>query len=136
MSIRLKARLSGVTLAIMICSGGVGAEPRLVAQNDPGSRLDEKLKDVDPCAEKLKGLKAAGFKLKCDTLIPFGALLGATPVSQTASDLGDCAARCRKEPKCVAFSYDAGAKGPNHSCYLTGSIPSYNEAKNWIAGTR
>jgi hypothetical protein len=105
--------------------------------------LNEKLKilaqaDGDLCKQKLEGLSVPGFTLKCDTLIPFGKMLGAVPVSQTASSLGDCAARCRKAetPRCVAFSFDAGAHVGSASCYLTGSIPGYNVAPNWIAGTR
>jgi PAN domain len=90
------------------------------------------------CKQKLEGLSVPGFTLKCDTLIPFGKMLGPVPVSQTASSLGDCAARCRKAetPRCVAFSFDAGAHVGAASCYLTGSIPGYNAAPNWIAGTR
>jgi hypothetical protein len=103
--------------------------------------LNEKLKvlaqaDGDLCKQKLEGLSVPGFTLKCDTLIPFGKLLGPVPVSQTASSLGDCAARCRKAKDCVAFSFDAGAHVGSASCYLTGSIPGYNAAPNWIAGTR
>jgi hypothetical protein len=105
--------------------------------------LNEKLKilaqaEGDLCKQKLQGLDVPGFTLKCDTLIPFGKLLGAVSVSQTASSLGDCAARCRKAetPRCVAFSFDAGAHVGAASCYLTGSIPGYNAAPNWIAGVR
>lgn len=92
----------------------------------------------DLCKQKLEGLSVPGFTLKCDTQIPFGLLLGAVSVSQTASSLDDCAARCRKvvSPKCVAFSFDAGAHAGAASCYLTGSIPGYTPATNWIAGTR
>lgn len=103
--------------------------------------LNEKLKilaqaDGDLCKQKLQGLDVPGFTLKCDTLIPFGKLLGAVSVSQTASSLGDCASRCRRVKDCVAFSFDAGAHVGAASCYLTGSIPGYNAAPNWIAGTR
>jgi hypothetical protein len=103
--------------------------------------LNQKLKtlaqsEVDTCKQKLEGISVPDFTLKCDTLIPFGALLGAVSVSQTASSLGDCASRCRNVEKCVAFSFDAGAHSGSASCYLTGSIPGYNAAKNWIAGTR
>jgi hypothetical protein len=103
--------------------------------------LNQKLKilaqaDGDLCKQKLEGLSVPGFTLKCDTLIPFGKLLGAVPVSQTATSLGDCAARCRKVKDCVAFSFDAGAHVGSASCYLTGSIPGYNNATNWISGTR
>ena len=106
------------------------------------SDLNAKLKamaasDGDLCQQKLEGLQIPGVTLKCDTLIPFGKLLkGGVGVSQGASSLGDCAARCRKAPDCVAFSFDAGVENvTNRSCYLTGSIPSYsNNATNWIAG--
>jgi PAN domain len=112
-----------------------------LAQSDPAKRLDEKLKAAAPAGaengeDPCTSLSVQGFKLTCGKLIPFGAMLGAVPVSQTASGLADCASRCRTVPKCVAFSYDAGASAGNHSCYLTGSIPGYNNAKNWIAGTR
>lgn len=103
--------------------------------------LNAKLKqmaqgDVDLCKQKLEGLSVPGFALKCDTLIPFGKLLKGVGVSQTASSLGDCAARCRRAPDCVAFSFDAGAHTGSASCYLTGSIPEMRKAENWIAGTR
>jgi hypothetical protein len=110
-------------------------------QESSARAMNEKLKilaqaDGDLCKQKLEGLSVPGFTLKCDTLIPFGKMLGAVPVSQTASSLGDCAARCRKVKDCVAFSFDAGAHVGASSCYLTGSIPAYNPAPNWIAGTR
>jgi hypothetical protein len=118
------------------------AAPRIqLAQSDAAKRFAEKIKAAapagaenggDPCAS----LSVPGFKLTCGKLIPFGALLGAVSVSQTASSLSDCASRCRTVPKCVAFSYDAGASAGNHSCYLTGSIPGYNNARDWIAGIR
>jgi PAN domain len=118
-------------------------ESRKNEQEATARALDEKLKilaqaDGDLCKQKLEGLSVPGFTLKCDTLIPFGKLLGPVPVSQTASSLGDCAARCRKAetPRCVAFSFDAGAHVGAASCYLSGSIPAYNAAPNWIAGTR
>ena len=136
-----------VALALLASAGPLRAQERTgagsihVAQNDAAKRLDEKLKnltqeEIDGCKEKLAGLSAPGFTLRCDKLVPFGALLGSVPVSQTATSLADCAARCRNVPKCVAFSFDAGARSGNHSCYLTGSISRYNNAKNWIAGTR
>jgi hypothetical protein len=116
-------------------------ESRKNEQEAAARALNEKLKilaqaEGDLCKQKLEGLSVPGFTLKCDTLIPFGKLLGAVPVSQTASSLGDCAARCRKVKDCVAFSFDAGAHVGSASCYLTGSIPGYNNAPNWIAGTR
>jgi DNA-binding transcriptional MerR regulator len=116
-------------------------EAKKKEQEGAARALNEKLKilaqaDGDLCKQKLEGLSVPGFTLKCDTLIPFGKLLGAVPVSQTASSLGDCAARCRKVKECVAFSFDAGAHVGSASCYLTGSIPGYNAAPNWIAGTR
>jgi hypothetical protein len=116
-------------------------ESRKNEQEAAARALNEKLKilaqaDGDLCKQKLEGLSVPGFTLKCDTLIPFGKMLGAVPVSQTASSLGDCAARCRKVKDCVAFSFDAGAHVGSASCYLTGSIPGYNAAPNWIAGTR
>jgi hypothetical protein len=106
------------------------------------SELNIKLKAMaqseakDLCKRQLEGLSAPGFDLKCDTLIPFGKLLSKAGVSQNASSLGDCAARCRKEDDCVAFSFDAGAHAGAASCYLTGSIPAQNPAKNWISGVR
>ena len=93
----------------------------------------------DLCKQKLEGVSVPDFTLKCDTLIPFGLLLNGVSVTQTATSLADCAARCRKvvsPTKCVAFSFDAGAHTGAASCYLTGSITSYNPATNWIAGTR
>jgi hypothetical protein len=116
-------------------------ETRKNEQEAAARALNEKLKilaqaDGDLCKQKLQGLDVPGFTLKCDTLIPFGKMLGSVPVSQTASSLGDCAARCRKVKDCVAFSFDAGAHVGSASCYLTGSIPGYNAAPNWIAGTR
>jgi hypothetical protein len=116
-------------------------EAKKKEQEGAARALNEKLKilaqaDGDLCKQKLEGLSVPGFTLKCDTLIPFGKLLGAVPVSQTASSLGDCAARCRKVKECVAFSFDAGAHVGSASCYLTGSIPGYNNATNWISGTR
>jgi hypothetical protein len=89
-------------------------ESRKNEQEAAARALNEKLKilaqaEGDLCKQKLEGLSVPGFILKCDTLIPFGKMLGAVPVSQTASSLGDCAARCRKAetPRCVAFSFDA-----------------------------
>ncbi|MEA2951908.1 MAG: hypothetical protein QOJ96_1428 [Alphaproteobacteria bacterium] len=116
-------------------------ESRKNEQEASARALNEKLKilaqaDGDQCKQKLEGLSIPGFTLKCDTLIPFGKMLGAVPVSQTASSLGDCAARCRRVKDCVAFSFDAGAHVGAASCYLTGSIPGYNNATNWISGTR
>jgi DNA-binding transcriptional MerR regulator len=118
-------------------------ESRKNEQEAAARALNEKLKilaqaEGDLCKQKLQGLDVPGFTLKCDTLVPFGKLLGTVPVSQTASSLGDCAARCRKAetPRCVAFSFDAGAHVGSASCYLTGSIPGYNAAPNWIAGVR
>jgi hypothetical protein len=116
-------------------------ESRKNEQEAAARALNEKLKilaqaDGDLCKQKLEGLSVPGFILKCDTLIPFGKMLGAVPVSQTASSLGNCAARCRKVKECVAFSFDAGAHVGSASCYLTGSIPGFNAAPNWIAGTR
>ncbi len=116
-------------------------ESKKKEQEAAARALNEKLKilaqaEGDLCKQKLEGLSVPGFTLKCDSLIPFGKLLGAVPVSQTASSLGDCAARCRKVKDCVAFSFDAGAHVGSASCYLTGSIPGYNNATNWIAGTR
>jgi hypothetical protein len=116
-------------------------ESRKKEQEGAARALNEKLKilaqaEGDLCKQKLEGLSVPGFTLKCDTLIPFGKLLGAVPVSQTASSLGDCAARCRKVKDCVAFSFDAGAHVGGASCYLTGSIPGYNNATNWISGVR
>jgi hypothetical protein len=90
----------------------------------------------DLCKQQLQGLSVPGFTLKCDTLIPFGKLLAKAGVSQTASSLGDCASRCRRESDCVAFSFDGGAHTGSASCYLTGSIPSQNAAPNWISGIR
>jgi hypothetical protein len=120
---------------------GDAVESRKNEQEAAARALNEKLKilaqaDGDLCKQKLEGLSVPGFTLKCDTLIPFGKMLGAVPVSQTASSLGDCAARCRKVKDCVAFSFDAGAHVGAASCYLTGSIPGYNNATNWISGTR
>jgi hypothetical protein len=116
-------------------------EARKQEQEASARALNEKLKilsqaDGDLCKQKLQGLDVPGFTLKCDTLIPFGKMQGAVPVSQTASSLGDCASRCRRVKECVAFSFDAGAHVGAASCYLTGSIPGYNAAPNWIAGTR
>jgi hypothetical protein len=116
-------------------------ESRKNEQEAAARALNEKLKilaqaDGDLCKQKLEGLSVPDFTLKCDTLIPFGKMLGSVPVSQTASSLGDCATRCRKVKDCVAFSFDAGAHVGSASCYLTGSIPGYNAAPNWIAGTR
>ena len=116
-------------------------DSRKKEQEASARALNEKLKtlaqaDGDLCKQKLEGLSVPDFTLKCDTLIPFGKLLGAVPVSQTASSLGDCAARCRQVKDCVAFSFDAGAHVGAASCYLTGSIPDYNNATNWISGTR
>jgi PAN domain len=90
----------------------------------------------DLCKKQLEGISVPGFTLKCDTLIPFGKLLAKAGVSQTASSLGECANRCRKESDCVAFSFDAGAHIGAASCYLTGSIPAQNPGKNWISGIR
>ena len=114
---------------------------RFAQADDAQKRIDEKLKALEPkapegCEAKMAGAKVAGFSLRCDTLIPFGALLGAVPVSQTAADLEDCAARCRRVPKCVAFSYDGGAAPGSRACYLTGSLTEYRKAPNWISGTR
>ncbi|MCP3439806.1 PAN domain-containing protein [Bradyrhizobium sp. CCGUVB14] len=114
----------------------------LRVQKEQSARdLNAKLKvmaggDDDLCKQKLAGLSVPGFSLKCDTLIPFGKLLRKAGVSQTASSLGDCANRCRRETDCVAFSFDAGAHAGSASCYLTGSIPEMRKADNWISGTR
>lgn len=112
-----------------------------VQKENAARDLNAKLKvmaqgDDDLCKQKLAGLSVPGFTLKCDTLIPFGKMLGAVPVSQTASSLGDCATRCRKVKDCVAFSFDAGSHAGSASCYLTGSIPEMRKADNWISGTR
>lgn len=131
-----------VLLTLSAC-GSSYSEPlqNRIAQADPHQRIEEKLKALEPkapegCEASLASVKISGFSLRCDTLIPFGALLGAIPVSQTATNLEDCAARCRRVSKCVAFSYDAGASAGNHSCYLTGSMTEYRKAPNWISGTR
>jgi hypothetical protein len=127
----------------------VGANPVIAAAERERAKKEAEAREIntklramqkgeanDLCSRKLEGLAVPGFTLKCDTLIPFGRLLGAVSVSQTASSLGDCAARCERVPTCLAFSFDAGAHAGAASCYLTGSIPAQNPAQNWIAGIR
>jgi PAN domain-containing protein len=145
MKARNSVRSFALVLSICCAQGSAKAEnavPRIeLAQSDAAKRLDEKLKAAAPTGAENSGdacaaLSVPGFTLTCGKLIPFGAMLGAVPVSQTASSLADCASRCRTVPKCVAFSYDAGASAGNHSCYLTGSITRYQDGRDWIAGTR
>jgi hypothetical protein len=137
----ITVRSLAVVLGMFWIHGSARAEntePRIqLAQSDAAKRLDERLKTVSPSGtDTCAALSVPGFKLTCGKLIPFGALLGAVPVSQTATSLSDCANRCLTVPKCVAFSYDAGASAGNHSCYLTGSITRYQDGRDWIAGTR
>lgn len=132
----------GVAVILSTASCGVSRaraedlSAQVAQASDPAKRLDERLQNLDPCGDELKGMTAPGFKLACKTNLGGGTILGSTQLAWAVRNLEECASKCRPVRDCTGFAYNKEAASNGHQCYLFGGRPVATPAKSWIAGTR